>query len=195
MATATPLDPWAHRQRAAFLRMAPLMESPAEALLLPALLALGGPDAHVLGPAGRWALDAQVTVPTGGRAYRVDFAATRGEDRVAVEVDGWANHHASEAHEAYDACRDWAMGERGWVVVRLEAWRVFQSPTAAAEIVGAALREVEIGNLLPAGPKPPAPDQDIIDRLSGGGLSADEEDALLRELSQRAMARRGKGEL
>lgn len=148
MLAAVPVDPWSE-QRASFLRMAPLAESPAEMLLLPALLALGGPEAHFFGPAGFWTLEAQVSVPTEGRTYRIDFATTRGEHKVAIEVDGWSHHHATEAQEAYDACRDLALKARRWAVVRVAAARVFENPIAAAGWVSSRLVDLENGSWNP----------------------------------------------
>lgn len=191
MVAVVPIDPWMHRQRPALLRMMALTESPAEALLLPALLALGGPDAHFFGPAGIWALEAQVTIPTGGRTYRVDFAATRGAHRVAIEVDGWATHHATDAQEAYDACRDWALGQQGWVVVRLDAWRVFRDPMGASASVAESVQQVECGACLPAGPARTSQNEDAVDRLKSGGLSADEENDILRDLFAKRAAAMG----
>jgi very-short-patch-repair endonuclease len=144
MGSVRRVDPWNHRQRPALLRLIRLTESPAEALLLPALLAHGGPEAHVIGPAGHWTLEAQVSVQTRGRAYRVDFAATWGDRKVAIEVDGWAHHHATEDQECYDATRDWAMGNVGWVVIRLDAYRVFKDPMGCAAEVAEQLHQVDI---------------------------------------------------
>lgn len=182
MVAAVPIDPWMHGQRPALLRMMPLTESAAEALLLPALLALGGPDAHFFGPAGLWALDAQAMVPTAGRTYRVDFAATRGEHKVAIEVDSWQHHHATSEQEAYDGCRDWAMGQLGWVTVRIAASLVFRDPMAAAKVAADALDQVACGARRPAGPPRQSPHQGAIDLLASGTLSAAEENEVLREL-------------
>lgn len=57
--------------------------------------------------------------------YEVDLAFS--EQRVAVEVDGWATHGRRRAFEA-DRARDLELAARGWLVVRLTWWAATTHP-------------------------------------------------------------------
>ncbi len=143
-------DKWATERRPLLCKMLSTTDSPVEAGLIWALICHGGPEAYTFGPGREWEMRPQVEVKTPGRTYRVDIAVKRGQFKVAIEVDGHAYHHASDDQEAYDACRDWALGQVGWVVLRVPAWRVLQSPTSCAEEVAQDLRQVEAQARRPA---------------------------------------------
>lgn len=134
------VDSWASSRREMFLSMAAKAESWAEVGLLWAMVGHRGPDEYTFGPGCEWTMVPQQEIRTAGRAYRVDVAVVRGNIRVAIEVDGHAYHHANEKQEARDACRDWALNDVGWEVVRIDAWRLIQSPTSA---LAEAMNQIE----------------------------------------------------
>jgi very-short-patch-repair endonuclease len=76
-------------------------------------------------------------IVTGSRSYELDFAYV--DERIDVEVDGWAHHGAREAFEA-DRRRDAELAALGWVVVRFTWRQVVHDGARVAAQIAAVLR-------------------------------------------------------
>jgi very-short-patch-repair endonuclease len=76
-------------------------------------------------------------VTTGPRSYELDFAYV--DERIDIEVDGWAHHGSRDAFEA-DRRRDAELTALGWAVLRFTWRRVVHDSAWVADRVAAVLR-------------------------------------------------------
>jgi hypothetical protein len=60
----------------------------------------------------------QHVISVDGRAYRIDYAIIGKEQRIAIELDGFAFHAAKEAFN-YDRLRQNDLVASGWTIVRI----------------------------------------------------------------------------
>jgi very-short-patch-repair endonuclease len=73
------------------------------------------------------------------RTYRIDLVATRGECRLAIEVDGWEWHQRSEAQVQSDYLRERRLTLDGYCVVRFTAREVYSNPAECWRQIDAIL--------------------------------------------------------
>jgi very-short-patch-repair endonuclease len=78
----------------------------------------------------------QKWVRAGGRNYRLDIAFE--EERVAVELDGFATHGTRDRRES-DLARDAALAAAGWLTIRFSYERLTKDPDGCRREVLAAL--------------------------------------------------------
>lgn len=137
-------EAWVSHQRAASAAAVLAAESPAEAALLVFLYMARDGAAYAFGGEGcSWRMRTQLEVKVERATYRLDIALERGPHRVAVEVDGHAYHHATEAQAARDAARDFALMATGWKVIRVDAWSVFKDPAGVVSDLQRQLLHIE----------------------------------------------------
>lgn len=146
---------WPKERRAATADVISACDSPAEASLLVALYAH-----DAFGPMGSGApwtvvVQHQVVLPT--RCARLDVALFNSPAQVAVEVDGWAYHHASFEQEARDAERQRGLEAIGWHVIRVPAWRALEQPRACVSDIVERLELAHIRAMVAAGTHDPLP--------------------------------------
>lgn len=68
--------------------------------------------------------------------YRLDFAFTRGETRVAIELDGHEWHERNKTQAGNDKSRDRALQRLGWKVLRFTGSEIWKDPcSCVAEAV------------------------------------------------------------
>lgn len=86
-------------------------------------------------PSEPWVVDYVGAVP--GRKYELDIALV--DDRLAVEVDGFAHHGRNKQNYNRDRDKDYLLSLQGWCVLRIQAGLICKSPEDAVSRVVAFL--------------------------------------------------------
>ncbi len=94
---------------------------------------------HCVGIPAGWVITPQFDVVIGVDVYRLDFALTSGDRKVAIEVDGHEFHHSSVAVVDRDNTRRNALQGAGWVVLNFSASQVWRDPIGTAKGILAGL--------------------------------------------------------
>jgi very-short-patch-repair endonuclease len=84
-----------------------------------------------------WPQAVQEFRPIDGRKFRVDIAFV--ENRVAIEVDGWAFHGKHRSSHAKDRQRQNLLVLNGWLVLRFTAGEIFGDMQSVLDLIESML--------------------------------------------------------
>lgn len=95
-----------------------------------------------------WLATTQLGVRTDDGHYRLDVAIVADDLKFAVELDGFAFHHATKEQVQRDKRRDRALTRSGWHVLRYTGSEVFADAKACIEDLDRTIRALQPAEIL-----------------------------------------------